>query len=205
MARPVDDREQQVADLLGAPRRRRRASTSASSSSILARGPLGIGPVEADARGALLQLLGAEQRGQAERDAVQRAAHRALPARSSALIASQKSGSPSAASPKMCGWRRSILSQIAVDDVVAARKRRLPRPCGVEDDLEQQVAKFVLQIGHVVARDRVGDFIGFLDRVRRDRRESLRAIPFAAGLRIAQPRHDRDQPVDRRSTSAPIN
>lgn len=66
----------------------------------------------------------------------------------------------------------------------------------VEDDLKQQVAEFVLQIGHIATRDRVGDFIGFFNGIRRNRREALCAIPFAAGFRIAQARHDREQPID---------
>src|SRR3546814_10441541 len=61
---------------------------------------------------------------------------------------------------------------------------------GMEDDLEEQIAEFVLEIGHVTACDRVGDLIGFLDRVRRDRLEGLDIIPFAARLRVAQPRSE---------------
>ena len=44
--------------------------------------------------------------------------------------------------------------------------------------------------------DRIRDLIGFLDRVRRDRGEGLLHIPRATALRIAQPRHDRQQGVD---------
>ena len=54
---------------------------------------------------------------------------------------------------------------------------------GVEDDLKQQIAQFVAQIGEVATRDRVGDLIGFLDRIGRDGRECLLQIPGAAGLR----------------------
>ena len=50
----------------------------------------------------------------------------------------------------------------------------------MEHDLELQIAKLVAQRVDVVARDRVGDLIGFLDRVGRDRREGLHAVPFAA-------------------------
>ena len=39
----------------------------------------------------------------------------------------------------------------------------------VVDDLEQQIAEFVRQSGEVAPSDRVGDFVGFLDRVGRDR------------------------------------
>ena len=34
---------------------------------------------------------------------------------------------------------------------------------GVEDDLEQEIAQFFLEIGEIVARDGVGDLVGFLD------------------------------------------
>jgi len=65
---------------------------------------------------------------------------------------------------------------------------------GVIDDLEQEVAEFVLEVIEIVAANRVGDFVGFLDRVRRDGREILLQIPRAAGSWRAQRRHDLDQP-----------
>jgi hypothetical protein len=66
------------------------------------------------------------------------------------------------------------------------------------DDLELEVAKLFPEVRHVAAADRVGDLIGFLDRVRRDRLERLLTVPFAAVHRIAQPAHDLGQPVERR-------
>jgi hypothetical protein len=60
----------------------------------------------------------------------------------------------------------------------------------VEDDLELQIAEFVGKRVHVVARNRVGDFVGFLDRIGRDRVECLDRVPFASANRIAQPAHD---------------
>ena len=66
----------------------------------------------------------------------------------------------------------------------------------MEHDLELKVAELVGEPVHVVAGDRVGDLIGFLDRIGGDGREALHAIPFAAALRIAQPAHDRDKAVD---------
>jgi hypothetical protein len=47
----------------------------------------------------------------------------------------------------------------------------------VEHHLQQQVAQLVLQIGQVVAVDRIGDFVGFLDGVRRDAGEILLTGP----------------------------
>ena len=67
----------------------------------------------------------------------------------------------------------------------------------VEHDLELEVAELISERIHVVAGDCVGDLIGFFDRVGGDGREALRAIPFAAGRRIAQPAHDRNQALKR--------
>ena len=50
----------------------------------------------------------------------------------------------------------------------------------VKDDLEQQVAQLVLKRRHVAALDRVGDLVGFLDRIGRDGREILLEVPRAA-------------------------
>ena len=61
------------------------------------------------------------------------------------------------------------------------------------DDLELQIAEFVLEVRHIGAADRIRDLIGFLDRIRSDRIERLFAIPFTAALRIAQPLHDLHQ------------
>ncbi len=66
----------------------------------------------------------------------------------------------------------------------------------VEDDLEEQVAKFVFQVVKIIARDRVGNLIGFLDRVWRDGREILFQVPRAAGTGRAQRRHDLDQTLE---------
>jgi len=65
----------------------------------------------------------------------------------------------------------------------------------MEHDLEQQIAKLAEEIRHIVALDRIGDFVGFLDRVRRDGVESLRDIPFAAVLRAAEAGHDAEEAV----------
>ncbi len=67
----------------------------------------------------------------------------------------------------------------------------------MEDHLQQQVAEFVAQRLEVAAPDRVIDLVGFFDRVRGDRRKGLLDIPRTAALRVAQLRHDPDQPFDR--------
>ena len=60
----------------------------------------------------------------------------------------------------------------------------------VEHDLQQQIAELVAQVVVVAPIDRVGDFVGFLDRVRRDRVEVLLEVPWAAALADRAARHD---------------
>ena len=84
-----------------------------------------------------------------------------------------------------------------VDHVVEREMAGFLGHLRVEHDLELQIAELVGERVHVVAGDRVGDLIGFLDRVGGDGREILLAIPFAAGVRIAQPAHDRDEALKR--------
>lgn len=60
----------------------------------------------------------------------------------------------------------------------------------MERHLEQEVAKLLFQRRHIFARDRVGDFVGFLDGVGGDAGEVLLDVPRAAGFGVAQPRHD---------------
>ena len=71
-------------------------------------------------------------------------------------------------------------------DVVERERAGLLGHARVKHDLEQQVAELVLELREVVALDRVGDFVGLFDRVRRDRRERLLEVPRAAALAIAQ-------------------
>ena len=67
----------------------------------------------------------------------------------------------------------------------------------VKDDLEQQIAQFLLQFRHVPHRDGFGHFIGFLDRVWRDRIEILGQIPRAAILLVAKGGHDGGEASER--------
>src|SRR5215472_18843770 len=66
----------------------------------------------------------------------------------------------------------------------------------MKDDLKKQIAEFVFQSRRIASSDRVSDLIGFLNRVRRNRGKILPAIPWAAMLRVAQPRHDREEAVE---------
>ena len=50
----------------------------------------------------------------------------------------------------------------------------------MERDLEQEIAQLIAERRKVSALDRVGDFVGLLDRVRRDGPEILLKVPGAA-------------------------
>ena len=80
-----------------------------------------------------------------------------------------------------------------LDHVAEIEGALLLRHAGVEDDLQQQIAELVLQVGEIVARDGVGDLVGFLERIGRDGPEILLQVPRAAAAGRAQRRHDLDQ------------
>ena len=63
--------------------------------------------------------------------------------------------------------------------------------------LEQEIAELVLERVEIVARDRVGNLVSFFDGVGRDGGEALLDVPRAAGVLVAQPRHDGEQVVER--------
>ena len=65
-----------------------------------------------------------------------------------------------------------------VEDVVEREMTGFLGHSRMEDDLELKIAKLIGERVHVVARDRVGDLIGFLDRVGRDGREGLDRDPI---------------------------
>ena len=79
-------------------------------------------------------------------------------------------------------------------DVAEVESVLLLRHAGMEDDLQQQIAELVAQIGEVVARDGVGHLIGLFERVRRNGREVLLEVPWTAGTRRPQRRHDLQEP-----------
>ena len=67
----------------------------------------------------------------------------------------------------------------------------------MKHDLEQEIAEFAAERIAIVTLDRIGDFVGFLDGIGRDRRESLRTVPFAARDRVPEPGHDAEEAVER--------
>ena len=72
----------------------------------------------------------------------------------------------------------------------------LARHLCVKYHLEQKIAELVFEMRKIPALDGIGDLVGFLDRVGRDARKGLLAIPRAAVGR-AQPLHDREQLLHR--------
>ena len=163
-------------------------------------------PVEADPRGARLDLGGAEQGREGERHAVEHALRG--PGRGGAgmpflgLVLLPRLGlrrrrgdlgiakDMRMAAHHLVGDRRGDVGEIEQPGLLGHAR--------VKDDLKQQVAELVLERRHVAARDRIGDLVRLLDRIGRDRREILLAVPRAAALRVAQPRHDREQSVEGR-------
>jgi hypothetical protein len=114
----IDDREQQVAELGGALLVGGGGVDLGQLLVDLGARPGDIGPVEADARGAALQLLGALEGGKGEGDSGQGALVLAA-WRSAALSASQPGLSP--ASPKMCGMAADHLGADRRHDVIEAK------------------------------------------------------------------------------------
>ena len=80
-----------------------------------------------------------------------------------------------------------------LDNVAKRKNVLLLGHAGVIHDLQQEIAEFVAKIVEIAARNGVGDLIGLLDGVGRDRRKVLLEVPRAAGHRRAQRSHDFDQ------------
>ena len=88
------------------------------------------------------------------------------------------------------------LGSNGLHDVRKIERALLLRHASMENDLQKQIAQLVLQISQIVARDRIGNFIGFLERIGRNRAEVLLEVPRTSGARRAQRRHDFDQSGD---------
>ena len=74
-----------------------------------------------------------------------------------------------------------------IAEIERAALLRHPR---VVDHLQKQVAQFVPEAFQVPPRDRVHDFVGFLQRVRGDALKRLPEVPDAPAVRVPKPRHD---------------
>ena len=195
MTGEVNDGEQQIADLardfLLRPGIELRADLVGFLADLCQHG-LRIVPVEADLAGFLLQLERARERRQPGRDAGERAV--AAGSRASARFRPRGLLLRLDLIPLDVDLSRAQAALVAEDMRMAAdqlfgdrlhhigkRERALfLGHAGMEDDLQQQVAKLVLQVVEVPAADRVGHLEGFLDRVGRDGREVLFEVPRTA-------------------------
>ena len=125
---------------------------------------------------------------------------RALRARSSAFCSSQTAAQLST----VCAVRLAEDVRVAGDhlggdaagDPVEVEEAPLLGHLRVVDHLQQQVADLALQVGPVLALDRVRDLVGLLDRVGGDAGEGLLDVPRAAALRVPQAAHHRQQLLD---------
>ncbi len=155
-------------------------SSSASSSSIFARGPAASGQSNPACRGAGTELSRACECRQRHRHVCKRT----VIARGRPFLAFDLF--PQAGLFRgVCDGRPAEHMRVAarelvadrIDDVVECECALLARKPGMEDNLEQQVAELVAQRREIRALDRVGDLVGFFERVRRDRSEVLLAGP----------------------------
>ena len=89
------------------------------------------------------------------------------------------------------------LARDRVGHIAEVEARILRGHLRVINHLEQEIAELVLERVEIVARDRVGNLISLFDGVGRDGGEALLDVPRAAGVLVAQPRHDGEQVVER--------
>ena len=166
--------------------------TSAVSSTTFSRAGAGIAPVEADTAGALLDLLGPGEGGEVEWHVIEGARRHGGRRPERALLGLDGFprddlglGVATLGAAEDMGVPGDHLVREAVGDSVEVECALLLGHPGMEHDLEEEVAQLFAKRAKIVARDGVGDLIGFLDRVRRDRREVLLDVPGTAALRIA--------------------
>ena len=179
------------------------ASISSASSRILASTASGIVPVEPDLARLGLQLERAGECGQGDGDALERTGP-AIGLRLGRLFLGLDAlpqhlhfiGRGATRVAEHMRVPANELFRDGRDHVAEIERALLLRHAGMERDLKQQVAQLFAQVGKIAASDRVGHFIGFLDRVGGNGREILLEVPGAAGARRAQRRHDLDQPCD---------
>ena len=83
-----------------------------------------------------------------------------------------------------------------LDDVAEVEDLLLLGNAGMEDDLQEEVAEFLAEVGQIATLDRVGDLVGLFQRVGLYGFEGLPDVPRTAGLRLSQRGHDLDEASD---------
>ena len=151
-----------------------------------------VGPVEADLGRARTELGRAGQRRQAERHAVQRAGALSLGCALGALVLFPGQRLRRGIfDPGVGKHVRMTTLELVGDrrgDGVEIEQAAFLGDARLEHDLEQHVTQFVAHGLGFAAGDRIRQFVRLLDRVRRDRRPVLLAVPGTALLRVAQAR-----------------
>jgi len=94
------------------------------------------------------------------------------------------------------GMAGDHLGRDGFDDIGEAEMTGLVGHPGMVDGLEEQVAKFALQLAPGLPVDGIGHLMRFLKRVGGDGGEGLPDVPGAAGPGVAQGGHDGEKPVD---------
>ena len=84
----------------------------------------------------------------------------------------------------------------ALDNIGKCEGMLFFREARVINHLQQKIAELVFQIAEIAALDGVRDFVGFLNRVWRNRRKRLFEVPRAARHRRSERRHDLDQALN---------
>ena len=159
-------------------------------------------PVESDLAGLLLELERARQGREPDRNAGERAALRARRLRRLLLVLDllpepfDRLGREPALIAEHVRMPAQELLGDRLDHAAEIERALLLGHAGVERDLQQEVAQLFAQVVEIAARNRVGDLVGFLERVGRDGREILLEVPRAAGAGRAQRRHDLQEPAD---------
>ena len=206
MARDIRHDEKQIAELLGNPLLAR-AFAFALGDRRFQLGDLFLGlgehgaqarPVEADLSRALLKFHGAGESRKRDRHVIQPRRGRSRSARGLLLGLDPL---PHISAKKLIAACVAEHVRVSPDHLAGDRINhvgefeplQLGRHLRVVNHLKQQVAKLVLQRIEIVARDRLGDLVGFLDRIRRDARKGLLDVPRAARVLVAQARHDGEQ------------
>ena len=190
MAQQVDDGEQHVAALVGPFGGGARSGELGQFLGDFRTRTGDVGPIEPDPGGAALDLVGAHQRGEGGSNPAQRPRARFFCGLERLPVGRHRR------------QLRRVAEQMRVPafhlvgdcrgDVGESEKAFILSDLCVENDLEEEVAKFLAQVVHVAALDRVGNLIRFLDCVRRDGGEVLRPVPVAPGG-TPQARHDRGE------------